>query len=237
MKMKTIKQIIPAVMQNAGETKSLATTSRVSSAVADCISRYKNGKEFMVLFNPHKQIAFCKNKERCFTGLAPTLNVIDNAFGERITESWLAIQIRDLSEYAGSREKLSTQQIDQIAQTIHLAFGFLKVTELMYFFFLFKSGKFGHFYGAVDGLVITESLREFMKIRNVELERIEREDRERRKAEQDEREAPFRINYEEWQELKWLFNMGYEPERIRKELEQQRQENRRIELSKREQRK
>lgn len=191
----------------------------------------------MVLFNPHKQIAFCKNKERCFTGLAPTLNVIDNAFGERITESWLAIQIRDLSEYAGSREKLSTQQIDQIAQTIHLAFGFLKVTELMYFFFLFKSGKFGHFYGAVDGLVITESLREFMKIRNVELERIEREDRERRKAEQDEREAPFRINYEEWQELKWLFNMGYEPERIRKELEQQRQENRRIELSKREQRK
>ena len=191
----------------------------------------------MVLFNPHKQIAFCKNKERCFTGLAPTLNVIDNAFGERITESWLAIQIRDLSEYAGSREKLSTQQIDQIAQTIHLAFGFLKVTELMYFFFLFKSGKFGHFYGAVDGLVITESLREFMKIRNVELERIEREDRERRKAEQDEREAPFRISYEEWQELRWLFNMGYEPERIRKELEQQRQENRRIELSKREQRK
>lgn len=183
----------------------------------------------MVLFNPHKQIAFCKNKERCFTGLAPTLNVIDNAFGERITESWLAIQIRDLSEYAGSREKLSTQQIDQIAQTIHLAFGFLKVTELMYFFFLFKSGKFGHFYGAVDGLVITESLREFMKIRNVELERIEREDRERRKAEQDEREAPFRISYEEWQELKWLFNMGYEPERIRKELEQQRQESRRIE--------
>ena len=215
----------------------MANTSRVSLAVADCIERYKTGKEFMTLFNPHKQFAFCKNKDRCFTGLAPTLNVVDKAFGERITESWLAIQIRDLSEYAGSREKLSTEQIDQITKTVHLAFRYLKVTELMYFFFLFKSGKFGHFYGAVDGLVITESLREFVKLRNAELDRIDREERERRKAEEDEREAPFRISYEEWQELKWLFNMGYEPERIRLELEQQRQESSRIELSKREQRK
>ena len=217
--------------------KSLASTSRVSLAVSDCIKRYKTGKDFMIQFNPSRQFAYCKNKERCFTGLAPTLHVLDNAFGDRITESWLAIQIRDLSEYAGSREKLSTEQIDQIAKTVHLAFGFLKVTELMYFFFLFKSGKFGHFYGAVDGLVITESLREFLKLRNAELDRIEREERERMKAEEDEREAPFRISYEEWQELRWLFNMGYEPDRIRKELEQQRQENRRIELSNREQRK
>ena len=235
--MKKIKDVIPVAMRSECETKSLATTSRVSLAVADCIGRYKTGQDFMILFNPSRQFEFCKEKDRCFTGLAPTLNVVDNAFGKGITESWLAIQIHDLSEYAGSREKLSTGQIDQIAKTVHLAFGFLKVTELMYFFFLFKSGKFGHFYGAVDGLVITESLREFLKFRILELDRIEREELERMKAEEDEREAPFRISYEEWQELRWLFNMGYEPDRIRKELEQQRQENQRIELSKREQRK
>ena len=223
--MKSVKEIIPAVMRNVNGTKSLANTSSQSLAVVDCIGRYKNGKDFLITFNPSRQFAFSRNKDRCFVGLAPTLNVVDNAFGERITESWLAIQIRDLSEYAGSREKLSTEQIDQIAKTVHLAFGYLKVTELMYFFFLFKSGKFGHFYGAVDGLVITESLRDFVSYRNRELERIEREEREKRKAEEDEREAPFRISYEEWKELRWLFNIGYEPERIRRELEQQRQES------------
>ena len=190
--------------------------------MADCIGRYKTGQDFMILFNPSRQFDFCREKDRCFTGHAPTLNVVDNAFGKGITESWLAIQIHDLSEYAGSREKLSTGQIDQIAKTVHLAFGFLKVTELMYFFFLFKSGKFGHFYGSVDGLVITESLREFLKIRCAELDRIEREQRDRLRAEQDRREADSRITLEEWKELKWLFNMGYEPERIRRELEQQR---------------
>lgn len=203
----------------------MPTTSRRSSAVIDCIERYKTGKEFMVLFNPGKQFAFCKDKDRCFTGLAPTLNVLDNAFGGNVTESWLAIQLRDLSEYAGSREKLSTAQIDQIAKTVHLAFGFLKVTELMYFFYLFKSGKFGHFYGAVDGLVITESLREFLKIRCAEIDRIEREQRDRLRIEQERREAGSRITLEEWKELKWLFNMGYEPERIRREMEQQRRDS------------
>lgn len=193
--------------------------------MADCIGRYKTGKEFLLTFNPGRQFAVSRHKDRCFTGFAPTLFVLAEAFGANVAHSWLAIQIRDLSEYAGSREKLSTEQIDQITKTVSLAFGYLKVTELMYFFFLFKSGKFGHFYGAVDGLVITESIREFLTLRSRELDRIEREERERLKAEQDEREAPFRISYEEWKELRWLFNMGYEPERIRKELEQQRKES------------
>lgn len=172
------------------------------------------------------QYKYCKDVNRCYIGKAPSLKVITEAYGENITETWLEIQLRDLSEFAGCKEKLSIQQIEQIAKVIMLEFSFLKATELMHFFILFKSGKFGKFYGAVDGLVITEALQEFRQMRRERLWELERkrarEERERRDAEH----AKNAMSNDEWQEIKHLFNMGYEPWRIKAELEGQRkQEN------------
>ena len=68
----------------------------------------------------------------------------------------------------------------------------------MYFFFLFKSGRFGSFYGSVDTIVITQSIREFLKIRNDEIESIERK---RNQEESERRSKDFAknaISYEEW---------------------------------------
>lgn len=172
------------------------------------------------------QYRYCKEINRCYTGKAPTLKVVSEAYGETITETWLEIQLRDLSEFAGCKDKLSIQQIEQIAKVIILEFGFFKVTELMHFFILFKSGKFGKFYGAVDGLVITEALQEFRQMRAEKLWRLEQQ---RQQAERARRDAEYERNamsFDEWQELKHLFNMGYEAWRIKAELEEQRkQEN------------
>ena len=202
-----------------------ATLQRSSQAVS-CIEQFGNSEKFLCTFNPDMQYKYCKDVERCYTGKAPTLKVITEAYGEYITETWLEIQLRDLSEFAGCKEKLSIQQIEQIAKVIIMEFGFMKATELMHFFILFKSGRFGKFYGAVDGLVITEALQEFRLMRREKLwqiqQRKEREERARRDAEH----AKNAMTFEEWQELKHLFNMGYEPWRIKAELEEQRkQEN------------
>lgn len=187
---------------------------------------FGKAEEFLCTFNPDMQYKYCKDVNRCYIGKAPSLKVISEAYGENITETWLEIQLRDLSEFAGCKDKLSIQQIEQIAKVIILEFSFLKATELMHFFILFKSGKFGKFYGAVDGLVITEALQEFRQLRRERLWELEQKRAREERARRDAEHAKNAMSFDEWQELKHLFNMGYEPWRIKAELEEQRkQEN------------
>lgn len=118
-------------------------------------------------------------------GKAPSIVTVKEAFGKGTAQSWLAFQLRDLSEFSGAKEKLGISQIDDITEVIMSQFAYLKVTELMHFFLLFKSGKFGKFYGAVDGLAIMEALREFIQERNEMVTRWNNEEEARRKAEEE----------------------------------------------------
>lgn len=59
-------------------------------------------------------------------------------------------------------------------------FGTLKISEIMLFFFLFKGGRYGKFYGAVDPITITCALQEFMAKRATDRDFYEQEqERER----------------------------------------------------------
>lgn len=201
-----------------------STSAPSSPLVTSCIKAYGDGLNFLRIFNPDAQYGFCKNLRRCFTGTAPSLHVLAQAFGNSTAESWLEIQINDLSEFSGCKDKLSIRQQEQIARTVIATYGHLKVTELMYFFLLFKGGHFGKFYGAVDGLVITEALNAFSRIRLERLQTYEREEQDRRREEETRHRAQTTMTYAEWTELKWMFNMGYEPWRIKRELAAQRAE-------------
>ena len=212
--------------QNSDETQNLPTISQKSSQAVSCIELFGKAEEFLCTFNPDMQYKYCKDVDRCYIGKAPNLKVMTEAYGENITETWLEIQLRDLSEFAGCKDKLSIQQIEQIAKVIILEFGFMKATELMHFFILFKSGKFGKFYGSVDGLVITEALQEFREMRREKLWALEQKRQQIERAKQEAEHARNAMSFEEYQELKHLFNMGYESWRIKAELEEQRkQEN------------
>ena len=182
--------------------RSLQPTSPKKSLVADCLNRYRDSQTFLTTFNPSNQLTFSKYPDRCFIGHAPTLVTVSQTFGENITESWLEIQLRDLNELSGCKEKMTTNQIEQIAGVIILEFYFLKVTEMMYFFTLFKAGKFGKFYGAVDAISITVALREFLKLRQERLAQIENEQiklaREKAYQERDQNA----VSYEEYLRFK-----------------------------------
>lgn len=175
-------------------------------------------------------------------GDAPSLGTLSKAWGENITEAWLEMQLIDLSEFSGVKDKLSTFQLDSISQVIMATWGYYKVSEMMLFFLQFKSGKYGKFYGSVDSMVITEALREFDKERCQAIDRYVREEEERQKQEQD---AAAEIAQAKWREhlrrcclsikdyfdisnrydlspedmemVGWLFNMGYEPEQLARE--------------------
>ena len=194
-----------------------------------CREMYKTSDNFLRLFNPDMQYDYCADLQRCYMGKAPTLSVLNEAFGKNITETWLAIQLRNLSEFSGVKDKLDTAQIDMLAKTIIAIFPYLKVTELMHFFLLFKSGKYGKFYGAVDGIVITEALQGFITERNNKIYQFEKEEDERRKAIKNERESKeiesfrtmlkeYGISPVDWVMNQDLFDDKHTPEQIKAEL-------------------
>lgn len=121
----------------------------------------------------------CNDAKLCITGKYPTLSEIKRDYGKTIPIAWLVPQLQNLSWYCGVKDKLNSKQLEECAYIIAADFSFLKVSEIMLFFHRFKSGRYGRFYGNIDPLVITTSLREFVKERNTEIDRYESEDRKK----------------------------------------------------------
>lgn len=140
-------------------------------------------KEFLVTFNPDTQMKICSDTRVCITGQYPTLAEVRRDYGTSVPTAWLVPQLQDLSWYCGARDKLNARQLEECAYVIASDFSYLKVSELMLFFHRFKSGRYGKFYGTVDPLVICQALREFVKERNSEIEKIESEERQREREE------------------------------------------------------
>lgn len=148
----------------------------------------------------------CNDTDLCFFGGAPTLGQINAAYGRNTATAWLMIQLQNLSEYSGCRDKLEakpkaptdidwiTSPLEMCAYVIATEFYYLSVTELMLFFHRFKSGRYGHFYGAVDPMVITTSLRKFSDERAALYERHKQELQEK-KFEESKKNA---ISWEEY---------------------------------------
>lgn len=147
------------------------------------IIRYGERQSFFTVFNPDLQAKACQFPDRCFFGTAPTLADINITYGETTATMWLIPQLYDLSEYCGCREKLQGKPLEQCAAVIAAEFFYLKVSEMMLFFHRFKSGRYGRFYGSVDPLIITTSLRDFIKERGDAYAKHEQEERERKENE------------------------------------------------------
>lgn len=158
------------------------------------ITRYGDRTKFLTLFNPDLQMKVCKDSQLCFFGDAPVLSELNMVYGEMTATMWLVPQLYDLSEYCGCKEKLQGKPLEECASVIATEFYWLKVSELMLFFHRFKSGRYGRFYGSVDPLVITTSLRSFLNERNNAI--AEQEQYERDQEREESRKNA--ITYEEY---------------------------------------
>lgn len=223
--------------QRPGETSLSPTASSSCSpaqtpGVRSCLIRYRTPENFLVLFNPSKQFEYTQDLERVYYGECPNIGVIAKAFGPNTAVSWLVAQIRDLSEYAGVRDRLDFDQARRLAEVIAGEWPWLKAAELMLFFRRFKSGAYGRFYGTVDPLVVTDSLRAFIAERSAEMAKIwdagEPERQRRAKGERDAYEKrllralepwnmtpfefftidrPLGLTIEDVEEIGWLFRL------------------------------
>ena len=130
------------------------------------IRRFGDRASFLNLFNPDLQMKICRDAQLCFFGDAPVLSELNMAYGEMTATMWLVPQLYNLSEYCGCKDKLQGKALEECAGIIAAEYFYLKVSELMLFFYRFKSGRYGRFYGSVDPLVITTSLMAFIEERN-----------------------------------------------------------------------
>ena len=110
----------------------------------------------------------CNNAELCIMGDFPTLEELKGEYNSMMPTVWLLPQLQSLSKFCGVKDKLDNKQLEQCAFIIATEYSYMKVSELMLFFYRFKSGQYGKFYGNVDPLVITTALRDFAADRNVE---------------------------------------------------------------------
>ena len=156
------------------------------------IEKYGERSQFLTTYNPSYQREVVGTPDECYFGDYPTLAQL-KGYGKNTPVAWLVPQLYNLSEYCGCKDKLQGVPLEECAFTISTEFYWLKVSELMLFFHRFKSGKYGRFYGSVDPLVITTSLREFLQERGVAYEKHYREEKER-----EERGRTKGVSWEEY---------------------------------------
>lgn len=144
------------------------------------IERYGNALSFATTFNPDMQITCARNIERSFMGDAPTIAALNQAYSDVQVVGWIIAQLTDLYKFTGVKDKMDIRQMECLAEIIRTEYFYLKSSELLLFFFKFKAGEFGTFYGVVDALVISNALVEFKKFRQQQIEKFERETNDRK---------------------------------------------------------
>lgn len=175
-------------------------TPRMSQAITELTRRFPGGEmEMMSAFNPGNQTRFCQDVDKVHFGKAPQLKVITAAYGLRASVVWLSIQLNDLAEFAGCREKLRQSQMDELAAIIATGYGHMKLTELMLFFLKIKRGEYGKFYGAIDPMMILGALQQFEEYRCTalrnKLRQQEQQQKERQAAEAEAEHERLRARY------------------------------------------
>ena len=161
--------------------------------------------DFCKQFSPDYQFKICNDADSCYFGNYPTLAKLQTEYGKNAAMAFIIPHLQDLATYCGCSAKLDEKQYTECAFVISAEFYYLKITELMLFCHRFKSGRYGRFYGSVDPMVITTSLRDFLKERATAYRNHINEEEERREMEHRKKHPP--MCYPEWVEIKTIIAM------------------------------
>lgn len=137
-------------------------------------ARYGDARAFINLFDPSLQAVAARHPDRAYLGHAPCLGTIAGGYGEAVAEVWICLQIEDVNHFAGARVKMTVARQRALAATLLAEYPSLKASELLLFFHRFKCGRYERFYGTVDALTITSSLRTFVAERPKEVAALKR---------------------------------------------------------------
>lgn len=176
----------PSPNKSCNSSLTTTRTSPTSPAIIDLLTRWGDDPARLLReFNPGLQASYCRDLRKVFTGTAPKLGHLEQAYGRKTPAAWLAIQLADLAEWAGCRQKLRPEQLDELATMMLRDCGHWNMAEVMLFCQRFKRGQYGKFYGAVDPMVVMQAVHEFANERNIAVEQYRRQAETQAKAEQE----------------------------------------------------
>ena len=165
------------------------------SSAKEIVKRYGSRENILRTFHISNQTLHASDPLRCILGKAPTLKVMNEAYGNGTTEEWLMYQLVDLIEFVGVNNKLTPYQLKSLCDLIVQKYGWLKVTDIELFFHRIKTGEYQRFYGSVDPQMIMQLMIRFQRERNLILaEYYEEMDRQAR-----ERSMQGAVTWEEYQ--------------------------------------
>ena len=148
------------------------------------LAEHPSGAEYLSKFKAEDMARYCRGAlDRCFVGSAPTLHDLCEAYGENICVVWLSGLIYDLNNFVGQRQQ-TPQQSDALALMLLDEAKQYKLTEVMYFFYRYKMGLQGEFYGGVNSHKVLSDLKKFKEVQGEHLCRIyKQQDEEQRERE------------------------------------------------------
>lgn len=145
------------------------------------LAEHPNGAEYLSMFKAEDMVRYCRGAlDRCFVGSAPTLHDLCEAYGEKLCVVWLSGLIYDLNNFVGQRQQ-TPQQSDALAWMLLDEAKQYKLTEVMYFFYRYKIGLQGEFYGGVNSGKVLSDLKKFKEVQGEHLNRIYQEEEKNRK--------------------------------------------------------
>ena len=168
----------------------------------EIIALHGDAKEFALRFNPDIQVSCALNLEKSLTGNAPTLRQLEYAYGVKGIRAWFSIQLENLNKFVGVANKMTVEQMQMLADIFIVKVPYLKASEILLFFYKFKSGDLGELYGSVDPLKLSTSLNEFLKWRSFELDKVYQRQREEKRRLDIEHRKINAITREEYEEKK-----------------------------------
>lgn len=167
----------------------------MTTASIKLLEKAPTADRFLSIFNPSTQVRYTASLDKVYEGNTPSVGLVRTTYGANTAEAWLEIQLNELSEFAGCKGKLDSDQTEQTARMILQTYGHLTVAQLMLFFQKFKRCEYGKFYGAVDPMVIMGALADFADEVATELQRRQQAKEKLAQAEQERLQEPEKEPY------------------------------------------
>ena len=171
-----------------------------STAEPQALQEFPTGQALLDCYGPMNLIALTQPQciDDCYIGKAPTLVDVANCYGMKYSIKFLMLHIIRIVERIGGNEKMSSDDIEELAQQLYAKCVDLKLTEMMLFFRRLLDGDYGRTYGAPRVLYFMDALRTFRNQRYYALLEFESKERERER----DRAAKRCCTYQEYLKMK-----------------------------------
>ena len=157
-----MEQTIPTVIALAKTslTEQRELSPECQKKVKAICQTYRSYEDFNKRNNPDTDILFASDERKAIMEDYSTLAMLDVALGDNTSSRWLVTLLANLNKFSGSKN-MDDGQTENLARLIAQEYNNMKYSVMLLFFYRFKMGYFGKFYGKVDPMVITCALKDF----------------------------------------------------------------------------